>query len=263
MPPPMPPPPPPTLPPSSPPPPPSSPPPPPPSSPPPPPPSSPPPKCDVDLFQTVNAPNRCQCPDDFEIVGISSDPAKFQEQVDACCIPNVQPGVCGEPGFNLCCNPIVPLSPSAPPPKPPSMPPTPPPMPPPTPPPPTRKPSPPAMPPPSPPMPPPMCNLTLFATVNAPNQCACAEGTVFIGEVSAPLTIEDQIVKDCCILPPDNFINLIATPYVKESCGIGDAPNSACCRPKDGGFNPPMPPPPTEKPSPPPMPPPYRQRLLH
>merc|ERR1719469_1579268 len=253
MPPPMPPPPPPTLPPSSPPPPPSSPPPPPPSSPPPPPPSSPPPKCDVDLFQTVNAPNRCKCPTGFEDAGIPNALATLEVAVEECCIFPIpdSPEVCDEAGVDLCCIPIEPRTPSAPPPKPPSPPP------------PTRKPSPPAMPPPSPSSPPPMCNLTLFATVNAPNQCACAEGTVFIGEVSAPLTIEDQIVKDCCILPPDNFINLIATPYVKESCGIGDAPNSACCRPKDGGPVPSPPTPPTEKPSPPPMPPPYRQRLLH
>merc|ERR1740139_1821280 len=141
----------------------------PPPTPPPPPPTLPPPTCDVDLFQTVNAPNRCKCPTGFENAGIPNALATLEVAVEECCIFPIpdSPEVCEGTGVDKCCVKIF-VFPSAPPPKPPSMPPptgkpSPPPMPPPTPPPPMGKPSPPPMPPPTPP-PPPTCDVDLFQT---------------------------------------------------------------------------------------------------
>merc|ERR1740124_592144 len=112
----------------------------------PPPPTPPtPPTCDVDLFQTVNAPNRCKCPTGLKDAGIPNALATLEVAVEKCCIFPIpdSPEVCDEAGVDLCCIPIEPLSPSAPPPKPPSMPP------------PTTTPPPPTPPPSSPPPPPP------------------------------------------------------------------------------------------------------------
>merc|ERR1740117_2458599 len=106
---------------------------------PPPPTPPPPPTCDVDLFQTVNAPNRCKCPTGFENAGIPNALATLEVAVEECCIFPIpdSPEVCEGTGVDKCCVKIFVL-PSAPPPKPPPMPPPTPPM---------GKPSPPPMPP--------------------------------------------------------------------------------------------------------------------
>merc|ERR1719469_862823 len=83
---------------------------------PPPPTPPPPPTCDVDLFQTVNAPNRCDCPTGFADAGIPNALATLEEAVEECCIFLISdsPEVCEGTGVDKCCVKLVTPSPSAP-----------------------------------------------------------------------------------------------------------------------------------------------------